>query len=264
MIDVLPVPAFNDNYLWLFHPPGQGQACVVDPGDAEPVLARLADLQLELAAIFVTHHHADHTGGLRRLLENFDVPVYGPDSAKIPLISHPLKEGDQVALFGLTFRVLEIPGHTLDHIAFYTQEGATSAGEPVLFCGDTLFAAGCGRLFEGDAPMLRQSLAKLAALDPATRVFCAHEYTLSNLRFARAVSPDDAALAQRQAQAEALRAEGQPTLPSSIALERATNPFLRCTEPAISAAAQAWSGRTLASESEVLGALRAWKDQFRG
>lgn len=264
MIDVLPVPAFNDNYLWLFHPPEQEQACVVDPGDAEPVLARLAELQLDLAAIFVTHHHADHTGGLRRLLEVFDVPVYGPDSAKIPLISHPLKEGERVALFGLDFRVLEIPGHTLDHIAFYTQEAATVTGEPVLFCGDTLFAAGCGRLFEGDAAMLQRSLAKLAALDPATQLFCAHEYTLSNLRFARAVSPDDAAVAQRQAQAEALRARGQPTLPSSIALERATNPFLRCREPDIVAAVQAWSGQVLESESAVLGALRAWKDGFRG
>src|SRR5690554_1294404 len=163
MIEITPISAFNDNYLWLFHAPEGKQACIVDPGDAVPVLRHLEEHGLELAAIFITHHHNDHTGGVHDLLARFDVPVYGPASPRIPSVTHTLCEGDSVELFGQVFQVLEIPGHTLEHIAYYTKNGA-AAGGPVLFCGDTLFAGGCGRVFEGTPAMMHHSLQKLAAL----------------------------------------------------------------------------------------------------
>jgi len=259
MAAIIPIPAFADNYVWLLR---EGRAAVVvDPGDAAPVQAYLDREGLDLAAIVATHHHGDHVGGIEALVARRHVPVYGPARETIPARTRALREGDGVVLdeFGLELFVLDVPGHTAGHIA-YTGRVADA---PVLFCGDTLFAAGCGRIFEGTPATMWTSLQKLAALDPATRVFCAHEYTLANLRFAAAVEPANVALAQRQARDAALRDRGQPTVPSTIADELATNPFLRAGEPAVRAAAEAHAGHLLDGDVAVFAALRAWKNSFR-
>ena len=259
MAAIIPIPAFADNYVWLLR---EGRAAVVvDPGDAAPVQAYLDREGLDLAAIVATHHHGDHVGGIEALVARRQVPVYGPARETIPARTRALREGDGVVLeeLGLELLVLDVPGHTAGHIA-YTGRVADA---PVLFCGDTLFAAGCGRIFEGTPATMWTSLSKLAALDPATRVFCAHEYTLANLRFAAAVEPANAALAQRRARDAALRDRGQPTVPSTIADELATNPFLRAGEPAVRAAAEAHAGRLLDGDVAVFAALRAWKNGYR-
>jgi hydroxyacylglutathione hydrolase len=259
MAAIIPIPAFADNYVWLLR---EGRAAVVvDPGDAAPVQAYLDREGLDLAAIVATHHHGDHVGGIEALVARRHVPVYGPARETIPARTRALREGDGVVLdaLGLELCVLDVPGHTAGHIA-YTGRVADA---PVLFCGDTLFAAGCGRIFEGTPATMWTSLQKLAALDPATRVFCAHEYTLANLRFAAAVEPANAALAQRQARDAAQRDRGQPTVPSTIADELATNPFLRAGAPAVRAAAEAHAGRLLDGDVAVFAALRAWKNGFR-
>jgi hydroxyacylglutathione hydrolase len=257
MLNVTPIPAFNDNYLWLFHAEGSRQCGIVDPGDAEPVLRHLTDYDLELAVIFITHHHGDHTGGIGKLLQAFDVPVYGPDSSNIHAVTRKLGEGDTVNIFGETFRVLEIPGHTLDHIAYFAE-----GNPPILFCGDTLFAGGCGRVFEGTHRMMYGSLQKLAVLPPDTMVYCAHEYTLANLAFAHAVTPDSAPLADRMSREKARREEDMPTVPTTIRAELETNPFLRCTDADIIAAAHGQSGRLVSAPDEVFGIIRSWKDSF--
>lgn len=260
MLEVRPIKAFHDNYLWLFRQPGSSVCGIVDPGDAEPVLRHLRDNELELAVIIITHHHADHTGGIKRLLQDFDVPVYGPESPNIPSISHPLAEGDQVEILGQAFRILEIPGHTLDHIAYFA-EGDAGQGS-ILFCGDTLFAGGCGRVFEGTHSMMRKSLQKLAVLDPDTQVYCAHEYTMANLAFASAVSPDNALLAQRIQREQGKRDQSLPTVPTSIGLELATNPFLRCHEDELAEAASQHVGKPVSEPDEVFATIRSWKDSF--
>ena len=221
MIRILPVRAFRDNYIWLITAGDSGNAAVVDPGDAAPVLDALQAHGLRLCAILITHHHADHTGGVRQLLAGQQVPVYGPARESIPGMDHALQDGDTVTLeeLQLEFRVLDVPGHTAGHIAYY--------GHDCLFAGDTLFMAGCGRLFEGSAEQMHASLQKLLALPPQTRVYCAHEYTLANLRFAAAVEPGNDAVAQRTGASEALRARDNPTVPGSLEQERLTNPFLR-------------------------------------
>jgi hydroxyacylglutathione hydrolase len=259
MTSIIPIPAFNDNYIWLLA--DGGRAAVVDPGDAGPVLAHLDRQGLELCAIITTHHHGDHVGGNTRLLQQFPVPVFGPAGESIPGRTRALREGDAIEVPGLRLRlaVLDVPGHTAGHIA-YTGD----ITGPVLFCGDTLFAAGCGRVFEGTAAQMWRSLAKLRDLAPDTRVYCAHEYTLANLRFASAVEPGNAALAVRQARDIARRERGDPTVPSSIADERATNPFLRVEVPEVRAAASAHAGRALDDEVDTFAALREWKNQFRG
>jgi hydroxyacylglutathione hydrolase len=267
---IVPVAAFSDNYIWLVQDPAGQQAFVVDPGDAAPVIAALRDRGLTLSAVLVTHHHPDHVGGLPALRAAFpSAIVYGPRNPSIAGIDRRLAAGDRAALaaFGADFEVLEVPGHTLDHIAFFTPRLASQAGtrddRPVLFCGDTLFAAGCGRLFEGTPAQMLASLARLAALPGDTLVHCAHEYTLSNLSFARAVEPASAALAERQADAAARRAEGRPTVPSDIAAERATNPFLRWQEPSVRDAARQRLGHEAATDAEVFAALRSWKNDYR-
>lgn len=257
MLAIEPIPAFNDNYIWLLRAPGGPEAVVVDPGDAAPVLQALAQRDLRLTGILVTHHHPDHVGGLAQLIAKTAPTVYGPHNPAIAGIDRRLGAGDRIDLLGRRFEVMEVPGHTLDHIAYF------SAGDPpLLFCGDTLFAGGCGRLFEGTAPMMHHSLQSLATLPGDTRVYCAHEYTLANLAFARAAEPGNAALVTRQAQAEATRARGEPTVPSSIALERATNPFLRCQEDALVASLRAQGRLQGESPEEVFAAIRGWKDRF--
>jgi len=258
-IRIIPVPAFRDNYLWLFHRPGDERAWVVDPGDAAPIEAALSAEGLSLAGILVTHHHADHTGGIGQLIAERDIPVYGPGGGSVPLVNRPVSEGDTVELDnGLVFSVIAVPGHTLDHIAWFCQ----SAEAPVLFCGDTLFAGGCGRLFEGSAAQMYDSLGKLSALPDRTRVYCAHEYTLANLAFARAVEADNSAIQERLTREQEKRARELPTVPSTIGLEKSTNPFMRCTEDDVRAAAEAHCGRSLDSPQAVLGAVREWKDNF--
>lgn len=251
------IPAFNDNYLWLVADNRSRQALVVDPGDATPVLAALDSLQLELAAILVTHHHSDHTGGVEELVAKYAVPVYGPPSTRIPQVTRPLHEGDRPLVLGLEFEILAVPGHTLDHIAYVTRDIGT---QPVLFCGDTLFAGGCGRLFEGTPAQMYESLSKLSALPGDTLVYCAHEYTLANLRFASLVEPDNPALQQRLAAVTRLRHDNRPSVPSQLADELATNPFLRCRSPSLTEAAARHSGTLPASPAETLGIIRRWKD----
>jgi len=257
MLAIEPIPAFNDNYIWLLRRSDSPEAVVVDPGDAAPVLEALARRDLRLTGILVTHHHPDHVGGLARLVAETAPTVYGPHNPAISGLDRRLGAGDRIELLGRSFEVMEVPGHTLDHIAYF------SAGEPpLLFCGDTLFAGGCGRLFEGTAPMMHRSLQSLAALPPETRVYCAHEYTLANLAFARAVEPDNADVVNRQAQAQAMRARGEPTVPSSIALERTTNPFLRCDDAALVASLRCQGRLRGEAPEEVFAAVRGWKDSF--
>ena len=257
MATIIPIPAFADNYIWLLR---EGSAAaVVDAGDAAPVIACLERERLELCAILCTHHHGDHVGGNRDLLQRWQVPVFGPARESIPGRTQAMREGDELVVPGidLALSVLDIPGHTAGHIAYVGQN------DPLLFCGDTLFAAGCGRLFEGTPIEMVTSLDKLAALPPATRVYCGHEYTLANLRFALAVEPGNAALQQRESKARAARARGEPTLPSTIGDERATNPFLRTGETAIRAAASAHAARELADRVGVFAEIRSWKNAFR-
>jgi len=249
-----PIPAFNDNYFWLLvH---GALAAVVDPGAAEPVLSQLRSQGLTLTDILVTHHHGDHVGGVAALAGATGARVYGPQGESIPARDVALGEGDAIEVLGLDLHVLDVPGHTRGHIAYHAPRLRA------LFCGDTLFAAGCGRLFEGTAEQMTASLGKLAQLPADTRVYCAHEYTLANLRFALAVEPDSDALHARQQACRTLRDRGQPTLPSTIGEERATNPFLRCDVPAVRRAAEARAGKPLASTAAAFAALRAWKDVF--
>ena len=256
-LQVTAIPAFADNYLWLIH---DGQhAAVVDPGDAAPVEAALASLSLKLDAILLTHHHADHAGGVAALLAARNIPVYGPAKERIAGVSMPLSEGQQVTLpsLGLTLSVLDVPGHTAGHIAY------VAADQGWLFCGDTLFAGGCGRLFEGTPEQMTASLAKFAALPDDTAVYCAHEYTVSNLRFAIAAEPDNLRLAERLAHEQQRRTRGEATVPSTIGLEKQTNPFLRYREPGVLKALQAQGKLERNDPVAAFAALREWKNAFR-
>lgn len=256
---VLTIPAFHDNYLWLIH--DGVHAAVVDPGDAQPIRDALAAHKLTLTAILLTHHHADHIGGVPCLLADAPVPVYGPRHDGIDALTQPLSEGDRVQVPGLDLEleVLDVPGHTRGHIAYVRRAPDTNW----LFCGDTLFAAGCGRLFEGTPEQMTGSLAKLAALPDDTLVFCAHEYTIANLRFAQAVEPENQAVQLRMVDASELRGTRLPTVPSTIGLERGTNPFLRYTEPGIMRSlVQAGRLQEGATPVQAFAALRQWKNEF--
>ena len=257
-LSVRPVGAFSDNYIWFIDSPSaHGRVLAVDPGDAAPVIAELERSGATLAAILLTHHHLDHIGGVPELLRHGAVPVIGPDDTRIAQRTSTVRDGERCELpdLGLSFAILQIPGHTVSHIAFW--------GHGALFCGDTLFSAGCGRMFEGTPEQMNASLTKLRNLPPETRVFCGHEYTAANLRFALTVEPMNRAALEYQASVDRVRAQGNPTLPSTLGLEIQVNPFLRCDDPAVVGAAEVHAGRSLNESAEVFGVLRAWKDQFR-
>lgn len=254
MIQVRCIPAFDDNYIWLIGTPGSREIAIVDPGDEEPVIAAIEQERLLPVAILITHHHHDHTGGIEALVARYPMPVYGPAQERIPALSHPLSDGERIELPGaaLRFEIMETPGHTRGHLCYY--------GHGALFCGDTLFTGGCGRLFEGTARQMHQSLTRIAALPDETLIYCAHEYTLANLRFAQIAEPDNLAIRERYRATEQARSAGRPTVPASLALEKATNPFLRCTVPTLVEGATRFAGHPLTDGAEVFAAVRRWKD----
>lgn len=250
-----PIPAFEDNYIWALHDDGPDkQVAVVDPGEAAPVLRYLERNRARLGAILVTHRHGDHIGGIAELLAQHPVPVYGPALEAADVVTQPLTDGERLMLpaLGIEFEVLHLPGHTLGHIAYYRPG--------MLFCGDTLFGAGCGRVFEGTLAQMHASLARIAVLPADTQIHCAHEYTQSCLRFAQLVEPENAAIAARIADVGRLRAAGEPSVPSKLAEELATNPFLRWNAPAVIAAATTRLGHAPADNAETFAAIRVWRD----
>ncbi|SFP35020.1 hydroxyacylglutathione hydrolase [Nitrosomonas cryotolerans] len=257
MLTIYPVRAFKDNYIWVIH--NQYYAAIVDPGDAVPVLDYLQYNNLQMIAILNTHHHHDHVGGNTILLSKFSVPVYGPKNELIPNLTHPVWEGDTIYLdeLSLSLRVLGVPGHTAGHIAYYASDKTN-----LLFCGDTLFACGCGRIFEGTAEQMYASLQKLICLPDKTLVYCAHEYTSDNIRFARIVEPENTALLKLEGATEALRNQDMPTLPTTLAMEKATNPFLRCNQKDVINNTSIHAGRTLSDPVSVFTELRNWKNNF--
>lgn len=260
MLIIEALPAFQDNYIWLIRNPSSHRCAVVDPGDAAPVLRWLQQhSDWRLSEILITHHHADHTGGIAALTQATGARVLGPAREAIPQRALGLDEGANVQVLDTAVSVLAVPGHTLGHIAYVFDD----PDGPLLFCGDTLFAGGCGRLFEGTPEQMHDSLQRLAALPPPTKVYCAHEYTVSNLRFAAAVEPYNQIIETRLSEAQSLRTAGRITLPSTIELERATNPFLRLHDATLRSAAAAHGAGPSASDSEIFAAIRAWKNEFR-
>lgn len=257
MLSISPISAFSDNYIWCVA--RNGEAVIVDPGDATPVLQHLDKAGLTLSAIIITHHHYDHVNGLELLCKQYpNTPVYGPKN-QCEGITQRVEHDDTITLLGHSFRVIAVPGHTLDHIAYYLEDASSA---PVLFCGDTLFAGGCGRLFEGTPEQMLQSLGLIQALPANTAVYCAHEYTLSNLRFAHAVEPDNRDLNARFEDAQALREENIPTVPSELALELLTNPFLRTDKSVVQQRVAAHAELKYWNQNDIFAKLRAWKDDF--
>lgn len=256
MLKITAVPAFKDNYIWVIQAHGSKYCAIVDPGEAEPVVEFLQKRQLRPIAILITHHHWDHTNGIKLLLQRYDIPVYGPAPENVPHGNNPLKGGEQLPLteLNLDLKVLAIPGHTKDHLAYY--------GDGIVLTGDTLFTAGCGRVFEGTIPMMYASLAELAALPAETLVYCGHEYTANNLKFAAAVEPNNPEIQARIQYTNWQREQGLPTVPASLATELATNPFLRCKKNTVFSAAERFSGQKPSDSIEVFSILRHWKDNF--
>ena len=257
-VKITYVSAFADNYIWFIHglpeKHAEKQIIIVDPGDKTPVIEALEAADFVPQAIFITHHHADHTAGVSALVKKYQIPVYGPALENIPAITHPLKQDDTIIIesMGLTFKVLDVPGHTAGHIAY--------SGHGLLFIGDTLFAGGCGRLFEGSPKQMHHSLSKLLALDNTTNIYCAHEYTQDNLKFAQIVEPNNIYLQERIKQTNTLREKQQPTVPSSLELEKQTNPFLRFDFDSVKSAAENFAHKPLKSPAEVFKTVRYWKD----
>lgn len=256
MLEIIPLEAFDDNYIWLLKKSGESSCSVVDPGDETPVLEYLEQHGLELEAILVTHRHGDHTGGIADLKKRWpNATVYGPAHEIIARVDNPVSDGDVIRLssLGVEIEVMEVPGHTEGHVAYITGDA--------LFCGDTLFTAGCGRVFTGTFEQLSDSLERLSGLSGDTRVYCAHEYTLANLGFAKWVEPGNTELQQREIEDRERRAHKQPTVPSTLTLELATNPFMRTAEATVIRAAENWAGQPLADRHQVFRALREWKDK---
>ncbi len=255
LITVTPLPAFSDNYIWCLQARDSNHVVIIDPGDAQPVLTYLQAEQRIPVAILITHHHWDHISGIKTLLETYpDLPVYGPAREAIPAMRYPLTHGDRVQIDALdiNLQVIDVPGHTAGHIAYYCPG--------YLFCGDTLFANGCGKIFDGTLDQLADSLEKLAQLPAETRIYCTHEYTLDNIGFARWVEPDNPELLKREQREKQRRKQGHPTLPSTLALELKTNPFLRTQQPAVMTAASRQAGKPLQTHREIFAVLRRWKD----
>lgn len=267
MTSITPIPALENNYFWVIRPDSQQPfVCLVDPGDAAPVIDYLQKHQLQLNAILITHRHHDHIDGINELLQLWPVPVYGPDSPAIPQITHKLKDGDRLRLHPLEFEVIAVPGHTVEHIAYYlpaiSRCTTTKPEPPAIFCGDALFAAGCGRMFDGPADVMWASLCRLAALPEDTRVYCAHEYTLANLAFAKAVEPDNPEIAARFEAVKFLRSNDGISLPTTISLEKRTNPFLRCQVDGVKNFISQRETRALIDAKEVFALLRRTKDNW--
>ncbi len=257
MLLVEPIPAFADNYLWLLSKRDFDRIACVDPGDAYPIMRAVVNRHATLDSILLTHHHSDHIGGVPELVAEFpQVRVIAPDDSRIPHVTEVVSEGDIVTIpcLDVSFQVIEVPGHTRSHIAY--------CGDGKLFCGDTVFACGCGRLFEGTASQMYHSLNKIMSLPDDTEIYCAHEYTLSNIRFAKQVEPNNPYLLERERTEAEKRARNQPTVPSALSLEKKTNPFLRCDQPAVVAAASRFSGNDSDNCLEVFATIRGWKDQF--
>lgn len=258
-LSLITIPAFDDNYLWLLH--NGSSAIVVDPGDALPIQAKLVELNLKLEAILVTHHHADHVGGVDALRNATGAHVYGPAFEVIPEPVQRVGNGETVSVLGIDFTVMEVPGHTLGHIAYF-HKGSALHPAPLLFCGDTLFSGGCGRLFEGTPAQMLTSLTSLSQLPEETIVCCAHEYTLSNLKFALAVDGANADLIAYEAHCQALRKAGTPTIPSRIGIEKKINPFLRSHTAGVMASVQQFDAAARVA-TDIFAALREWKNNFR-
>ena len=263
MLQIHPIPAFNDNYFWLIQPEAQKTAAyIVDPGSAEPVFEALEARKLTLTGILITHHHHDHIDGATQLSQAFNIPIYGPKSPKIPQVTHYLTEGEELKLGPLRVKIIELPGHTRDHIGFLITSALPDQHQPLLFCGDTLFAAGCGRVFDGSIEQLFESLQKITQLPDNTLIYCAHEYTLNNILFALFIEPENAALKARQFQATQQRQQHLPTIPNPLSLEKQTNPFLRCHLPGVRNRVEQLTEQTAPTAFEVFSHLRRIKDHF--
>lgn len=254
ILKVIPIKALKDNYIWCIVDATSHDCIIVDPGDANPVLEAIKQHALKPCAIFITHHHYDHTGGISPILSHYPVPVFGSFLENIAQLTHPLYGENEITLLSTLFKIIDIPGHTLGHIAYY--------GNKMLFCGDTLFIAGCGRVFEGTMAQMYASLQKIASLPDETLIYCAHEYTQANLYFAKAVEPDHSFIEQKLQQVLKLRAQNLPTVPSTLAVEKMINPFLRCHEPAVIKAASRHCKQPLANPVDVFTVLREWKNEF--
>jgi hydroxyacylglutathione hydrolase len=266
MINIKPIPAFSDNYIWILQKDNNKQVVLVDPGDERKILSFFEENPLELIAILITHQHYDHTGGVAKLLKKFpQVKIFCPDKivsiSPLPidlpiaeLITHPVTGGDSIEIteLGINFDVIDIPGHTLDHVAYF--------GEGLLFCGDTIFGCGCGRLFSGTAEQMAESMTRLSALPAETKMYCAHEYTVDSIGFAKWVEPDNQHIINRDKEDFAKQEKGLPTIPSTLGLELKTNPFMRFGVTSVIAAAEKFAGKKLLSDGEVFGAIREWKD----
>ncbi|SIS76715.1 hydroxyacylglutathione hydrolase [Neptunomonas antarctica] len=257
MFTVTPLPAFSDNYIWMLTKSNASGMIVVDPGDADVVIKAIDTYQQPLKAILLTHHHPDHTGGVKELVDRYNIPVYGPKNSPFTGISYPLGDSDQIDILGEQLIIKEIPGHTLDHISYYLK-----ASQPQIFCGDTLFLAGCGRLFEGTPEQMLQSMSYFKTLPANTAVYCTHEYSLANLNFAQAVEPNNPDIQATIEQCKALRAQNLPTLPTRLSQELTINPFMRSQCEDVRKAAEMHTGKAMMSELETFTAIREWKNVF--